>query len=35
MADDEACSNPNGLTCVSDSEESDEESSFEEPGTVK
>lgn len=30
MADDEACSNPNGLTCVSDSEESDEESSFEE-----
>lgn len=25
MADDEACKNPHGLTCVSDSEESDEE----------
>ena len=30
MADDEACSNPHGLTCISDSEESNEESSFEE-----
>ena len=30
MADDEACSNPHDLTFVSESEESNEESSFEE-----
>ena len=29
MADDEACSNRHGLTCISDSEENNEESSFE------
>ena len=29
MANDEGCGNPHGLTCVSDSEESNEESTFE------
>lgn len=35
MADNEACRNPHGMTTVSDSEESDEESSFEEKSKLQ